>query len=71
MLSFKYREISKNTYVKEHLRTAASKVILGRDCLRLFFWTVAFKTILTYNIIKIPVVFKPELQTLFICICPL
>ena len=33
---------------EEHLRTAASEVTLGKDCLVLSFWKVAFKTILTY-----------------------
>ena len=37
---------------EEHLRTAASQVTLGRDCLVLSFWKVAFKTILTYEYYK-------------------
>ena len=47
IFSFEYCEISRNTYFEEHLRTAASEVTLGTDCLGLFFWTVAFKTVLT------------------------
>ena len=47
MFSCEYCEIFKNTYFKKHLRTAASELALGIDCLRLCFWTVAFKTILT------------------------
>ena len=43
-------EISKNTYFEEHLRTAALEVTLGRDRLGLFFWRVAFKTILTQEV---------------------
>ena len=39
--------MSKNTYFEEHLRMAASEVTLGSDCLRLSFWKVAFKAILT------------------------
>ena len=35
--SCEYREISKNIYFEEHLRTAASKVTLGSDCLELSF----------------------------------
>ena len=48
MSSGEYCEISKNTYFKEHLHTAAFEVTLGSDCFGLSFWTVAFKTILTY-----------------------
>ena len=47
MFSCEYCEISKNIYFEEHLRTAASEVTLGSDCLGFSFWTVAFKTILT------------------------
>ena len=47
MFSCEYCEISKNTYFEEHLRTAASEVSIGSDCLGLSFWTVAFKTILS------------------------
>ena len=39
-------EIFKNTYVEEHLRTAASELTLESDCFEVCFWTVAFKTIL-------------------------
>ena len=46
MISGELWEISKNTYFEEHLRTAALEVTLGRDCLGLFLWRVAFKTIL-------------------------
>ena len=47
MFSCEYCKIFKNTYFKKHLRTAASELALEIDCLRLCFWTVAFKTILT------------------------
>ena len=40
-------ETSKSTYFEERLRTAASELTLGSDCLGLSFWAVAFKTILT------------------------
>ena len=40
------REIFKNTYFEEHLRTAASELNLPTDCLELCFW-IAFKTIWT------------------------
>ena len=52
MFSCEYCEISKNTSFEEHLRTPASEVTLGRDCLGLFSWRVAFKTILTYYYYK-------------------
>ena len=48
MFSCEYWKISKSTYLEEHLRTAASEVTLGSDCLGLSFWRIAFKTILTY-----------------------
>ena len=48
MLSCEYCRISKNTYFEEHLRTADSEVTKGSDCLGRSFWTVVFKTILTY-----------------------
>ena len=47
MFSCKYCEISKITYLEEHLDTAASEVTLGSDRLGNSFWTVAFKIILT------------------------
>ena len=47
MFSCEYSEISKNTYLEEHLRTGACELTLGSNCLRLSFWAVAFKTILT------------------------
>ena len=47
MFSCKFSEISKNTYFEKHLRTAASKVALGSDCLGLSFWRAPFKSILT------------------------
>ena len=47
MFYCEYCEISKNTYFEEHLRTAASEVTLGGDCLGFSFWTVALKIILT------------------------
>ena len=37
MFSCEYCEISKNIYFEEHLRTAASEVTLGSDCLGLSF----------------------------------
>ena len=40
-------DIFESTYFEEHLRTAASKLTLESNCLKLRFWTVAFKTILT------------------------
>ena len=48
MFSCKYCEIPKNTCFEEQLLTAASEVTLESDCLRLCFWKVAFKTILTF-----------------------
>ena len=53
MFSCEYCEISTSIYFEEHPRTAASDVTLGSDSLRLSFWRVAFKTILTCNITKI------------------
>ena len=47
MFSGEYCEISKNTYFEEHLRTAASELTSGGDCLVFALWTVTFKTILT------------------------
>ena len=52
MFSREYCEISKNIYFEEHLRTAASEVTLGNDCLGLSFWTAAFETILTKKYYK-------------------
>ena len=52
MFSCEYYEVSKNTYFEEHLRTAASEVTLGSDCLGLFFWTAAFKIVLTWKCYK-------------------
>ena len=46
MFSCEYWESSKNTYFEEHLRTSASEVALGSDCLGLSFWRAAFKTML-------------------------
>ena len=46
-------EIFKNTYFEEHLRTTASELTLENECLKLCFWTVAFKTILTRSYYKI------------------
>ena len=43
----------RNSYFEEHLRTAASGLTLQNDCLKLCFWTVAFKTILTQYYYKI------------------
>ena len=51
MFSCEYWKISKNTYLEEHLHTAASEVTLGSDCLGLSFWRIAFKTILTNTLI--------------------
>ena len=47
MFFCEYCEISKNTYFEEDLRTAASEVTLGSDCLGRSFCTVTFKIILT------------------------
>ena len=47
MFSCEYWEISTNPCLEEHLRTAASEVTLGSDCLRISFWRGAFKNILT------------------------
>ena len=47
VLSCEYWKSCKDTYIYEHLRTAASEVTLGSDCLGLSFWRVIFKTILT------------------------
>ena len=59
MFSCGYYEMFKDTYFEEHLRTAASEVTLGSDCLGLSFWTAAFKTILRLgNITNIPAAFK-------------
>ena len=51
----------RKTHFEEHLRTAACELTLRSDYLELCFWTVAFKTILTHNITKIPVTLKLEL----------
>ena len=48
MFSCRYWEISQNTFFEEKLGTGTSKVTVGSDCLGISFWTVAFKTILTY-----------------------
>ena len=48
MFSCEYWKISKNTYLEEHLRTAASEVTLGSDCVGLSFWRIASKIALTY-----------------------
>ena len=50
MFSCEYCEIFLRipTYFEEYLRTAASEVTLGSDFLGLSFWTVVFKTILSY-----------------------
>ena len=45
--SCEYCEIYKNTYFQEHLRTFASEVTLGSDCLGLASSTATLKTILT------------------------
>ena len=50
--SYEYCEVFRNTYLKEHLCTDASELTLGSDCLKLYFLTVYFKTILTqYHVI--------------------
>ena len=43
MLTCEYWKISKNTCFEEHLRTAASEVTLGNDCLGLFFQESLFQ----------------------------
>ena len=60
MLSCEYWEISKNTCSEGHQRTVASEETLGSDCFGLSSQKVTFKTILTQNITKMPVAFKPE-----------
>ena len=40
-------EIFKKTYVEENLVMTASELTLESDCLELFFWTTAFKIIMT------------------------
>ena len=62
MFSCEYWESSKNTYFEEHLRTSASEVTLGSDCLGLSFWRPLSKPCWLRNITKIPVIFKPELS---------
>ena len=47
MFSYGYWEISEKIYFEEYLRTTASEVTLGIDCLELSFWTVALNTNLT------------------------
>ena len=42
MFCCEFCEISKTTCFEEHLRTAASEVTLGSNCLVLSFWTVTF-----------------------------
>ena len=44
---FPIAKFLRNTYFKEHLLTAASKLTLRSDCFELCFWTVASKAILT------------------------
>ena len=43
MFTCEYWKISKNTCFEEHLRTAASEVTLGNDCLGLFFQESLFQ----------------------------
>ena len=43
MFSSDYCKIFKNIYFEEHLRTAASEVTLGSDCLGLFFLNSRFQ----------------------------
>ena len=47
MFSCEHWDISKNIYLEEDLRAAASEETMGSDCLGLSFLKVAFKTILT------------------------
>ena len=44
---FTVAKFLRNSFLKEHLRTAASELTLRSDCLELCFWAAAFKTILT------------------------
>ena len=60
MLSREYCGISKNTYFEEHLRTTASEVTLGGDCLRLPGQSLS-KPSCPSNFTKTPVAFKPVL----------
>ena len=61
MFSCEYCEISKNTYSEEHLRTTASELTLGSDCLGPFPGQSLSKPSRIINITKIPLTFKPEL----------
>ena len=62
MFTCEYWKISKNICFEEHLRTAASEVTLGNDCLGLFFSGESLsKPSLVSNITKILVAFRPEL----------
>ena len=44
---FTVAKFLRNSFLKEHLRTAASELTFRSDCLELCFWAAAFKTILT------------------------
>ena len=44
---FPVAKFLRNTYLEEHLRTAASELTLRSDCLELCFWKIALKTTLT------------------------
>ena len=65
MISCEYCEISKSTYFEDHLHTAAFEVTLGIGCLWLFSGESLSKPSRPSNITKIPVAFKPELETQF------
>ena len=60
MFSCKCLKISKNTCLEKHLRTAASEVTLGIDCLGFLSGPSLSKPYWLINITKIPVAFKPE-----------
>ena len=64
MFSCEYCEILRTPiwpYFEEHLRTAASELTLGSDCLGTFSGQSLSKPFRFSNITKIPVAFKPEL----------
>ena len=52
-------EMFKNIYVEEDLVTAASELTLEKDCLELYFWIIAFKTIQTQSICRITICILP------------
>ena len=65
MFSSEDREISKNAFFEEHLRTIAGELTLRSDCLELSFWRVTFKKPSCFSKIKVPVAYRPELSPKF------